>query len=84
MRMTTATRFTRLCCVVIALAFCASAFADPSKDVVLPVTHQTATKTVKKLCYVNHSSSRIPMPCNRLAAIPTTASPTTTLGTQNY
>jgi hypothetical protein len=82
--MTTVNRFTRLCVVVIALAFCASAFADPSKNVVLPAAQQQAAKILKKMCYVNHSSSRIPMPCNRLAAIPTTASPTVILGMPNY
>jgi hypothetical protein len=79
--MITIARFTRLCGVVLALAFCTSAFADPSKNVVLPATQQPAAKIVKKMCYANHSSSRIPMPCTRLAAIPTTASPTVILGT---
>jgi hypothetical protein len=82
--MITVTRFTRLCVVVIALVFCASAFADPNKNVVLPATQQPVKTTAKKMCYTNHTSSRIPMPCNRLAAIPTTSSPTVILGMPNY
>ncbi len=79
--MITVTRFTRLCGVVLALAFCTSAFADPSKNVVLPVTQQTATKTAKKMCYTVAGNSRIPQPCERLAAIPTTHGAMIILGT---
>jgi hypothetical protein len=62
--------------VVLALAFCASAFAaDPSKNVVLPAQPQRVTKTAKKMCYTLTSTSGIPEPCDRLSAIPTTASP---------
>ena len=66
-----------LACVLIApLAFCASAFAaDPSKNVVLPAQPQRVTKTAKKMCYTLSSTSGIPVPCDRLSAIPTTASP---------
>ncbi|PYI95750.1 MAG: hypothetical protein DME98_15205 [Verrucomicrobia bacterium] len=61
--------------MVLALAFCTSTFAsDPSKNVVvLPATQQPVTKTVRKMCFVVESGSRIPQPCDRLAAIPTTA-----------
>ena len=84
LRMITVTRFIRLCGVVIALAFCASAFADPSKNVVLPVTQQPVKTIVRKACYALHTSSRIPMACERLAAIPTTASATIILGVPAY
>ena len=70
------TNVTVACCALIApLAFCASAFADPSENVVLPAKQQSAQRTVKKVCYVVTASSAIPQPCNRLAAIPTTATP---------
>jgi len=81
--MKTGSRLSRLCgwsvrcaSVVLALAFCASAFAaDPSKNVVLPAQPQRVTKTAKKMCYTFTSTSGIPVPCDRLSAIPTTASP---------
>jgi hypothetical protein len=58
---------------VLALAFCASAFAaDPSKNVVLRAQPQWVVKTEKKMCYTVTGDSRIPQPCDRLAAIPTT------------
>jgi hypothetical protein len=86
--MKTVGRFSRVCgwsvryaCVVLALAFCASAFAaDPSKNVVVPARQQVTTKTVKKICLVVTGSSAIPQPCERLAAIPTTANPMTIIG----
>ena len=80
------TNVTVACCALIApLAFCASAFADPSENVVQPATQKPATqqpaqRTVKKMCYVVTGTSRIPQPCNRLAAIPTTANPMLILG----
>jgi hypothetical protein len=59
--------------VLLALAFCASAFAaDPSKDVVLQPQPQHVIKTTKKICYTVSGGSRIPQPCDRIAAIPTT------------
>ena len=81
--MKTGSRLSRLCgwsvrcaSVVLALAFCASAFAaDPSKNVVLPAQPQRVTKTAKKMCYTFTSTSGIPVPCDRVSAIPTTASP---------
>jgi len=85
--MKTGSRFSRACgwpvrcaSVVLVLALCASAYADPSKNVVLPVTQQSATKTVKKVCYVVEGGSAIPQPCTRLAAIPTTANPMMIIG----
>ena len=77
--MTTDTRHGRLFgwsvrCVgiVLALAFCATAFADPSKNVVMPEKQQPVRKTVKKVCYTMISGSAIPQPCSRLRIIPTT------------
>jgi hypothetical protein len=68
------------CCALIApLAFCAPT-ADPSENVVLPATQQSAPRTVKKVCYVVTGTSAIPQPCDRLAAIPTTANPMLIIG----
>ena len=69
--------------VVLALAFCASAFADPSKNVVLRAQPQQVTKTTKKMCYTVTGNSRIPQPCDRLAAIPTTHGALDILGHRN-
>lgn len=75
------TNVTVACCALIApLAFCASAFAGPSENVVQPATQQPVTKTVRKMCFVVEAGSRIPQPCDRLAAIPTTANPMTIYG----
>jgi hypothetical protein len=62
------------------LAFCASAFAGPSENVVQPATQQSAQRTVKQVCYVVRGTSAIPQPCDRLAAIPTTANAMTIYG----
>jgi hypothetical protein len=78
-------RFSRLCgssvrcaSVVLAFAFCASAFAaDPNKNVVLPAQPQRVMKTAKKMCYTFTTTSGIPVPCDRVSSIPTTASPMT-------
>ena len=78
-------RFSRLCdssvrcaSVVLSLAFCASAFAaDPGKIVLLPAHPQRLMKTAKKMCYTFTTTSGIPVPCNRVSSIPTTASPMT-------
>lgn len=68
---------------LIALAFCASAFADPSKNVVVP-TNASATKAqseaqraaFKRQVYIFISSSGIPQPIERVAGpIPTTVVP---------
>ena len=76
-------RLSRLCgwsvrciSVVLALAFCATAFAaDTSKNVVVPATTQHSLRTAKKVCYTPSSTSGIPVPCDRLSPIPTTTSP---------
>ena len=81
MRMTTTTKLSglsgllvRCTGVAIALTFCASAFADPSKNVVQLPTKQSAQKTTRKVCYTVISGSAIPQPCDRIAGpIPTTA-----------
>jgi hypothetical protein len=65
--------------VALALAFCASAFADPSKNVV-SLANQPAKKTTHKVCYTFISGSAIPQPCDRLGVIPTTAVPMTIIG----
>ena len=78
-------RFSRLCgssvrCVSVALtfAFCLSAFAaDPSKNVKFPAQPQRVMKTAKKMCYTFTTTSGIPVPCDRVNPIPTTASPMT-------
>ena len=77
--------FSRLCgssvrcaSVVLTFAFCASAFAaDPSKNVVRPAQPQRLMKTAKKMCYTFTTTSGIPVPCDRVSQIPTTASPMT-------
>jgi hypothetical protein len=70
------TNVTVACCALLApLAFCASAFAGPSENVVLPAKQQSAQRTVNKVYYVVTAGSAIPQPCDRLAAIPTTATP---------
>jgi hypothetical protein len=78
-------RFSRLCgssvrcaSVVLTFAFCASAFAaDPNKNVVLPAQPQRVMKTATKMCYMFTTTSGIPVPCDRVSPIPTTASPMT-------
>jgi len=53
--------------VVLALAFCASAFAtDPSKNVMGQSTQQVAQPRVIKLCYVKTIASGIPQRCDRV------------------
>ena len=70
------TNVTVACCALIApLAFCASAFGGPSENVVLPAKQQSVQSTVTKVYYVVTASSAIPQPFDRLAAIPTTATP---------
>ncbi len=64
--------------VVLTFAFCVSAFAaDPSKNVVLQAQPQRAMKTAKKMCYTFTTTSGIPVPCDRVSTIVTTASPMT-------
>jgi hypothetical protein len=65
--------------VAIAFAFCASAFADPSKNVV-QLANKPAKKTTHKVCYTFISGSAIPQPCDRLGTIPTTSNPMTIIG----
>jgi hypothetical protein len=66
----------RCVAVAIALAFGASAFADPGRERVSPLSQQQqAQRKNKKVCYTMTTASGIPTPCTRLAAIPTTSSP---------
>ena len=75
------TRLSRVCgwsvrivAGIFAVAFCTSAFAnDPSKNVVALPSQPMPAKPTKKICLVVMGDSRIPQPCNRLSAIPTTA-----------
>jgi hypothetical protein len=68
---------------LVALAFCASALADPSKNVVVePKAQVSKIQTVpssivaKKLYFVFTGGSGIPQPIDRVSGpIPTTASP---------
>lgn len=68
---------------LVALAFCASVLADPSKNVVVEPKAQvskiqTAPSSVvaKKLYFVFTGGSAIPQPIDRISGpIPTTASP---------
>src|SRR6478672_9107093 len=63
---------------LIALAFCASAFADPSKNVVIATKAQTEPQRAafKKQVYIFISSSGIPQPIERVVGhIPTTVVP---------
>ena len=61
--------------ILLALAFCASAFAtDPSKNVV-------AQPRVAKICYVKTIASGIPLKCERyFGVVPTTANPLVIIG----
>jgi hypothetical protein len=73
---------------LVALAFCASALADPSKNVVVEPKAQvskmqTATReeVAKKLYLVFTGGSAIPQPIDRVSGpIPTTATPMIILG----
>ena len=72
---------------LVALTFCASAFADPSKNVVATPKEQaskmqTATQQgTKKHYYIFTGGSAIPQPIDRVSGpIPTTASPMLVLG----
>jgi hypothetical protein len=86
--MKTRSRFSRLCgwstrCAsgVLALAFCASAFADPNKNVVVAPDQQITQKRVIKICYVRTIASGIPQVCTRFEGLdPTTESPMEVIG----
>ena len=43
----------------------------------LPAQPQRVMKIAKKMCYIFTTTSGIPVPCNRVSSIPTTASPMT-------
>jgi hypothetical protein len=71
----------------VALTFCASALADPSKNVVEPKATVSKIQTAapvagaKKVYYVFTGGSAIPQPIDRVSGpIPTTAIPMIILG----
>ena len=69
--------------IVLALAFCASAFAsDPGKNAVARPTQQIANPTVVKICYIKTVASGIPQRCERLygTAFPTIVNPLLVIG----
>ena len=68
--------------IVLALAFCASAFArDPGKNV---VARPTQYPTVVKICYVKTIASGIPQRCDRVFGIfPTTANAMEVIGRES-
>jgi len=72
--------------ILLALAFCASAFAtDPSKNVVARSTRQIADPTIVKICYVKTIASGIPLRCQKLeGAFPTTTNPLLVIGREQY
>lgn len=86
--MKTGSRFSRLCgwsarCAtgVLALAFCASAFADPNKNEVVAPKRQSTQTRVIKLCYVKTIASGIPQRCDRyFGPVATTTSPIELIG----
>jgi len=66
---------------VLALAFSASAFADPNKNVVVAPKQQITQKRVIKLCYVRTIASGIPQLCTRFEGVDsTTESPMEVIG----
>ncbi len=67
--------------IMLALAFCASAFADPNKNVVVAPKQQITETRVIKVCYVRTIASGIPQACIRFEGLdPTTASPVEIIG----
>jgi hypothetical protein len=70
---------TRLTSVVLALAFCASAFAGSDQPQIMKVTKPRKTK----VCYVMTTASGIPIPCERIRGIPTTGSPMDVIGNKS-
>jgi hypothetical protein len=58
----------KLTALVMALAFCGSAFANPTQPTV-----KLAKQHKRVACYAVITGSAIPQPCDRLGVIPTTA-----------
>jgi hypothetical protein len=71
---------------VLALAFCASAFAsDPSKNVVAQPTQQIAQPKIVKVCYVKTIASGIPQRCDRVfGTFPNIGYPLDVIGREQY
>jgi len=72
--------------IVLALTFCASAFAqDPNKNVVARSTEQAPYPQVIKICYVKTVASGIPLRCTKLeGAFPTTTNNMEIIGREQY
>jgi hypothetical protein len=72
----------RCAAALVTLAFCASAFADPSKNVVTQQKAQVVRHVVaKKQVYIVISGSAIPQPIDRVAGpVATTAIPMYVIG----
>jgi len=69
----------RCTAVTLSVAFCASAFADPSKNVVTQ-SRQLPAKQKVVICYVKTIASGIPLLCSRYVGIPKTESPVEIIG----
>ena len=65
---------------LIALLICASAIADPGKNVVRPSKQEVKHKKAQTVCYMTITGSLIPQPCERWGGVPTTAIPMTVIG----
>jgi hypothetical protein len=63
----------------VAIAFAASGFADPTKGATSS-KRAVAKKPAHHKCFVTLSSSPFPQPCDRLGAVPSTASPMIIIG----
>ncbi len=70
----------RCAIAALTLALCASAFAGDGRNTVVLPSQQALPAKPRKMCFVVEAGSRIPQPCDRLAAIPTTANAMTIYG----
>ncbi len=70
----------RLTSVLIAIAFCAPAFAGGSDK---PQVNLAKAQKSKKVCFVMTSASGIPIPCERIRGIPTTGGPMDVIGNKS-
>ena len=65
---------------LIALFLCASALADPGRNVAMPSKPEATHKRHQAMCYVTITGSLIPQPCERWGGTPTTAIPMNVIG----
>jgi hypothetical protein len=71
----------RFACAAGALAFANSGFAQPNNsDSAKKAKANVHPNADHKRCYVMLSSSPFPQPCDRVGAVPTTASPMVIIG----